>query len=40
MQCTMWQVLGGSTVPAAPEAAIIEESVLLAKRVTVLSRNP
>jgi hypothetical protein len=33
MQCTMSQVLAGSTVPAAPEAAIIEDAVLLAERV-------
>jgi hypothetical protein len=40
MQCTIWQVLAGGTVPAVPEAALIEEAVLLAERVIVLSRNP
>jgi hypothetical protein len=35
----MWQVLTRSTVIAGPEAAIIEEAVLLAERVIVLSRN-
>jgi hypothetical protein len=37
MQCTMWQVLARSTVTVAPEAAIIEEAVLLAERVIVLT---
>ena len=34
------ELLAGRTVPAVPESALIEEAVLLAGRVIVLSRNP